>query len=169
MRASPHPARRLLFALLVAVGCGGSPTGATAQAGQFTADLSGLVNTRLTGFATSSGAASSGWTLTLITPGGEHNISMAFEGVARPDPGDYALVDITRSLVGAAPTPHIVAAVQLGPALLSNAGFNSLTGTLSVTTSTASSVEGTLTLSTFHTDRPQEVLEVTGTFRSTNR
>lgn len=94
---------------------------------------------------------------------------MLLADVSRPEPGDYPLEDFTRSLGGAAPADHLVAAVQLGPELLANAGFDRLTGTLSMTWSSASSVAGTFTLTTSAAARPGEVLDVTGTFRATHK
>ena len=158
------------FVTLALLSACSAPSSNPAGAGQFTANLTGAVTTTLSGFATSSGRAGTTWTLTMIVPGGPENISMITEdGLGRLDPGTYNLVDATTGFGGGAPSPHLIAALQLAPgAFTGYQGFNVMRGTLTVSASTATSVSGSFEFVTSHSSDPSSTVTVSGTFTSAN-
>ena len=148
--------------------CGGTPTGGANQGGQFTADLSGVVTTRLTGTAGSQGRVGVTWTLLLVHTDAESSISVFIDGDGRPAPGTYPLVDFTTH--NTSPVPGVlVGAVVLGNGVLPGPGFDILSGTFTVTSSTPTSVVGTFLMTAAHSSSPGTVLQVSGTFDALNQ
>lgn len=154
-----------LFALTAA--CAEAPA-AAAQGGTFRAQLTGAADATLEGYAPSSSRPGVAWTLQMETPGGDNDITMLREGAGRPDPGTYALVDVTTKM-GNAASGDIVVAVRLHDSVLPGGGFDTVRGTLTVTASSEASVEGEFTLTAHHSTNPDRSVVVTGTFKSHNR
>ncbi len=165
----PHVHLRLrstLAVLLFAVAACGGTTGPDEPApGWFAAELGGLVDGSLTGPAGSSEDAG-GWTLALggIDSGGV--ITMVTPpGMGRPAAGAYPLVDFTTGDGGGDDEVFVLARVELPPgAFPGQGGFDFLAGTLTVTVSTPSVVEGHFELATSVTGEPTRILVVAGTF-----
>ena len=161
--------RSLIALFAVAAACGGSPVGSAGQGGTFDATVTGAANAQLTGYAGSQGQAGTVWVLQLTATDVENHIEISKEGVGRPGPGAYPLVDYTTSETGSAPPNYFVASVTLNPSLGAGPGFDRLTGTMTVTQSRAGSVAGTFTMTASLSTNPASTITVTGTFASVNQ
>ena len=160
--------RSLLALVVVAAACGGSPQSGAGQGGNFDANITGAANAQLTGYAGSQGQAGVVWVLQLVSMGVDSSIEFSREGSGRPGSGSYPLVDATTSRGGSAPADHFVASVGLSQSIMVGKGFDTLTGTLTVTQSTARSVAGRFTMTASLSTNPASTVVVTGTFASTN-
>lgn len=162
----PVPLRSTVIVLLLAVaGCGETTGPGEVTPGWFAAELGGIVEGSLTGPAQNR-LESGTWTLTLGGTASGGAVTMASPpGMGRPAAGPYPLVDFTTGEGGDASEGFVMALVELPPgALPGEAGFDFLAGTLTVTVSTSSVVEGRFELATSVTGDPTRVLVVAGTF-----
>lgn len=170
-RSRTAVSRRSLLALVaVAAACGGSPVGSAGQGGTFDADIAGAAVAQLNGYAGSQGQAGVVWVLQLVDTIVDNHIEISQEGVGRPAGGTtYPLVDATTSLAGAAPANHFVASVTLSQSIMVGPGFDRLTGSMTVTQSTPTSVAGTFTMTASLSTNPASTITVNGTFASVNK
>lgn len=137
---------RLAVGLAMAmIGTAGSPSGAPAQqAGSFKATVTapGQDGVQLTGFAPSFGSdAKRGWYVQLVTPGGGSTILLLYAGAGLPPTGEHQIVDFIGN--DATPPPgKFVATGNVDPAVAAVIGLSSIGGTITITRSTPTVVEG---------------------------
>ncbi|MGE0555005.1 MAG: hypothetical protein AB7R55_16360 [Gemmatimonadales bacterium] len=162
---------RLAAGLAVAViGTAVAPRGAPAQqAGNFTATVtaSGQDGVRLAGFALSFGSdAKRAWYVQLVTPGGGSTIMLLYAGAGLPPTGEHRIVDFIGN--DATPPPgKFVATGNVDPAVAAVVGLSSIGGTITITRSTPSVVEGRFEYRARLADVSQAVV-VEGEFESNN-
>lgn len=130
--------------LLTTVVCVTSGHGGSASHGlddcEFEASIRGATEVDLCGFAISSGREAVGWSLQLVTPGGDNSLLFVTEGAGRPVEPEYEIV----SYAGGPPIANkYTVLVALDRNVLGATGFHSTTGTLSISRSSPDQVTGT--------------------------
>jgi len=163
MRRSIDPILLLLTALLL--GCGGAPPGEDpGRAGRFTASVSTGSEKEMSGFAISDGKPGVGWSMTFTTPGGDEGMLWITEGAGRPEPGTYKIVDAVASDMSP-PAGEYIATVNMEG---TDHDLQSVSGTLTITESSASAVSGRFSFSGRRGDTEQTGT-VEGSFTTINR
>lgn len=148
-------------------GSGSSPTAPVDELGQFTATVEGAVgNLQLSGVAEAIGTATGtpAWALNMTASDGSGNISFTEEGMPRPGTGTY-VVDSALEHGGNAPGSRFTAVVLFPPV----SGFGSLSGTLEITSSSATRVSGTFSFTAADPEDESRTITVTGSFNATNQ
>lgn len=180
--ATPHPFRRpraphgrrprlavLASLALVGAACGSSssPTDPLPDAGRFTATVTGAVSAQFTGTAASFGTASSpaAWAVQMTADDRSGGVSFSEEGAPRPTPGTYSLASALEH-GGNAPDAAFTGVVGVASAA---AGFGSISGTLTITSSSPTSVSGEFTFVAVDPEDESRQVTVTGSFTSENR
>jgi hypothetical protein len=139
------------------------------NAGNFSATV-GLASgtpVELSGFAMSFGSRDDeAWYVQLIIPGGASSILIFYAGV-RPPIGEHPIVDLMANDFKP-PPGKVIATGNVDPQLFVVSGFHSLGGTMIVTESSASSVEGTFQYEAREASTGQ-VVTVEGTFTTKNQ
>ena len=146
-------------------GSGSSPTAPVDELGQFTATVSGAVSAQLSGSADALGTASGtpGWALGMTALDGSGGISFVEEGMPRPSPGTYVLASALEH-GGNAPNSQFTATVGFPP----SSGFGSISGTLTITASSPTSVAGTFDFTAADPEDESRTVSVTGSFNAVN-
>ncbi|MGE0556378.1 MAG: hypothetical protein AB7R55_23365 [Gemmatimonadales bacterium] len=163
MRSSIDPILLVLTTLLP--GCGGAPPGQDpGRTGRFTASVSTGSEREISGFAVSDGKAGVGWSMTFTTPGGGEGMLWITEGAGRPEPGTYKIVDAIASDMSP-PAGEYVATVNMEG---TDYDLQSVSGTLTITESSASAVSGRFSFSG-RRGTADQTGTVEGTFTTTNR
>lgn len=85
----------------------------------------------------------------------------------RPAPGTYPLVDLATAASGG-PAGRLIAAFELDPAIMSGGGFESVSGTITFTSSANRAVAGTFTIKASQAGDPNSGVTITGTFDATS-
>lgn len=162
--------RRILLPLLVltALGCSSSssPTDPIPEEGRFNATVSGAVTAELSGTATSFGTASSpaAWAVQMRASDGAGGVSFAEEGAPRPSPGTYALASAIEH-GGNAPDAAFTGVVGIASPV---SGFGSISGTLTITASSPTSVSGEFDFVAADPENEGRTVQVTGSFTAVN-
>lgn len=133
----------------------------------FTASITGAVSVDLRGTATSIGTASGtpAWAVQMTASDGSGGISFTEEGRPRPTPGTYTVASALEH-GGNAPDSEFTAVVGVASPASS---FGSISGTLTITGSSATRVSGTFTFTAEDPTSPGRTVTVTGSFTANNR
>ncbi|MDH3223935.1 MAG: hypothetical protein OEO23_09475 [Gemmatimonadota bacterium] len=163
--------RRLVMvgAILAAAACSSSssPVGPVAGGSQFTATVTGVVSTQLTGTARSFGTATGtpAWAVELLGENSSGGVSFTEEGMPRPSTGVYAIASALEH-GGNAPNSAFTGVVLIASPASS---FGSLSGTLTITASSPTSVSGEFTFTAADPDDESRTITVTGEFTASNQ
>ncbi|MEZ4425772.1 MAG: hypothetical protein R3E98_20425 [Gemmatimonadota bacterium] len=133
--------------------------------GEFSVTVTTSTAAQMTGYAVSSGQAGVGWSMTFITPGGDSGMLWVTEGMGRPDPGTYTIIDFVASDASPGPGEFIATVNMEG----TSHDLQSVTGTLTITSSTAEAVSGHFRFSGLRNDATPQTGTVEGTFTTVNR
>jgi hypothetical protein len=143
----------------------GAPAGV---GGEFEVTLSGSETLELCGFATSSeGPEGVGWSVHLLTPGGGNSLLLVTAQTGRPVPNTYDVVDFVATDATPMAEDYVVL-IALEDDVLGATGLSSVTGTLTITSSSASQVSGTFEFSARESTVGAAVVTITGTFTAAN-
>lgn len=122
---------------------------------------------QISGFAPSfSSESQNGWYTQMVTEGGASGIMLLFGG-ALPPVGEHPMDDFAASDATPA-VGRFVATGNIDPQLLIVSGFQSVTGTVRITSSTLDAVAGTFTYQARQTQSGQSVT-IDGSFTTANR
>lgn len=136
--------------------------------GEFEAVISGAEVLELCGFATSSeGPEGKGWSLQLVTPGGGSTVMLITEASGRPPRGTYEIVDF-QGTDGAPPAGAFVGLIGLDVDALGATGFSSVSGSLTITSSSPDEVAGEFRFTAREGPESATLIEVTGSFVAGN-
>lgn len=144
-----------------------SPVTPPSAGSQFAATISGTVTAQLNGQAESLGTTSGtpAWNIQMTTGNSTEGIIFTVEGMGRPGPGTYVIASALQH-GGNAPNQEFTAVLGLANPFDS---FGSLTGTLRITDSSASSVSGTFTFTAQDATNAGRNVTVNGSFTANNR
>lgn len=160
-------ARVSSLAALVLAGTAGAASGQQAGSSDVTITPASGGPVQFQGFAQSMGSTSHRqWSVQLIHPGGASSVLMFYNGDTRPPTGEYEMVDFVAN-DAQPPVGKFVATGSLAgdlPLL----GFQSLEGTVVITASSATSIEGTFEY-TARDSQNGSTVTVSGTFTSRNQ
>jgi hypothetical protein len=110
--------------------------------GGFEATLTGAETLELCGFATSSeGPGGVGWSVHLLTPGGGSSLLLSTGQTGRPAPNRYDVVDFVATDATPMAEDYVVL-IALDNDVLGATGLSSVTGTLTITSSSEGQVSG---------------------------
>lgn len=153
----------------VAAACSSSssPVGPLGGGSEFTATLTGVLSTQLSGTATSLGTATGtpAWAVELLGANSSGGISFTREGMPRPSTGVYAIVSALEH-GGNAPDSDFTGVVLVASPASS---FGSLSGTLTITGSSPTSVSGEFTFTAADPSDESRTITVTGEFTASNQ
>ncbi|MGI9628281.1 MAG: hypothetical protein ACR2QM_15715 [Longimicrobiales bacterium] len=133
----------------------------------FTADISGAILTRLEGPARSTGIGGGepGWNIDMTTATASGAIGIIVDGMPRP-PEDTYIIASALEHGGNAPNNEFTAIVGLTSPTSS---FGSISGTLTITESTATNVSGTFAFTAEDPLDETRTVMVQGSFRTVNQ
>ena len=119
----------------------------------------------LCGFAVSSGRPGVGWSLQLLTPGGDRSLLFVTEGAGRPTGDEYTIANYEDTPL---PGGTYSVLVALDGDALGASGFHSTNGTLFISASSEDSVSGSFEFEAVPFGGGTKIA-VSGRFTSTNK
>lgn len=153
------------FAFLAIAACSSSSqTVDPSLTGEFTVTVTTTSPQDMSGYAASSGQQGVGWSMTFIVPGGDGGMLWVTEGSGRPAPGTYPIADFIAS-DATPPLGEFIATVNMDG---TDHDLQSVSGTLTITESTATAVSGHFTFQG-RQGGSGPMGTVTGTFTTANK
>lgn len=135
---------------------------------EFTVSTPAGVTTQVSGFANAFGSQADGmWYTQLVEPGGAATLMILFNGAATPPIEEYPMADWVRS-DATPPSGQFVATGSIDRSVLAVSGLHSVNGTVLITGSSPTEVEGTFTYRAHHATTG-EFVTVQGRFKTKNQ